>query len=113
MDVARGGRFTKIPTKYPSKAWYTYNDATCGYPCMVVEYCYWTLTSMLGAQKLRKSQIKNEYKLYTRALVKGRDSRALNLLSNRKFSLPTVLPTGAYKVALNKMKMPKEIFPQE
>ena len=35
MDVARGGKFLIPPKKYPSKAWYTYDDTTCDYSCQV------------------------------------------------------------------------------
>ena len=31
MDVARGGHFEDIPSRYPASAWYTYNDETCDY----------------------------------------------------------------------------------
>ena len=50
MDIARGGHFTSIPASYPSEAWYHYDDATCDYRCMAVEYFYWALTTLLGAQ---------------------------------------------------------------
>ena len=39
MDVARGGKFLSAPNKYPSKAWYTYNDKSCGYSCQVKFCC--------------------------------------------------------------------------
>ena len=57
MDVARGGQFTSIPNNYPEEAWYHYDDATCDYNCMVTEYMYWALTSLLGAQENRASEI--------------------------------------------------------
>ena len=53
MDIARGGRFTTIPNYYPNNAWYTYNDKTCDYNCMVTEYVYWAMTSILGTQENR------------------------------------------------------------
>ena len=45
MDTARGGKFTSVPASYPASAWYTYNDSTCTYTCMAVEYIYWAIRS--------------------------------------------------------------------
>merc|ERR1711957_633439 len=100
MDKARGGYFVQIPmkgkkTNYPAKAWYTYSDQSCNYDCMIIEYIYWSLSSMLGAQKLRYAQIGTEYRLNTRARVQKRDPKVFNLLTKTKYHLPTVLPTGA------------------
>lgn len=51
MDIARGGYFLEIPDEYPDDAWYSYYDDTCDYEsCQTVEYFYWALTSLLGAQ---------------------------------------------------------------
>jgi len=69
MDKARGGRFTKVPRNYPRGAWYTYDDTTCGYDCMAMEYFYWVTTSILGAQRNRLDDLSNEWKLVTRQLV--------------------------------------------
>ena len=54
MDLARGGHFPdRRPEKYPDGAWYTYYDNySCSYDCMVSEYIYWALTSILGAQEV-------------------------------------------------------------
>lgn len=57
MDIARGGRFRKIPDPYPVNAWYTYDDETCEYDCMAAEYIYWAMTSILGAQENKLSEI--------------------------------------------------------
>ena len=45
MDLARGGRFDTIPSPYPDGAWFTYDDRTCDYSCMVTEY------TLLGAHQ--------------------------------------------------------------
>jgi len=97
MDIARGGQFTSIPNNYPSGAWYTYDDSTCTYDCMAVEYIYWALTSMLGAQENRLDEIQQEWKLNTRAKVETQDPAIFQLLANPEYKFPTVLPDGTYR----------------
>jgi len=96
MDVARGGQFTSIPNNYPEEAWYHCNDATCNYNCMVTEYMYWALTSLLGAQENRSSEINNEWELNTPELLEESDLLIFNLLTNPQYNFPTVLPDGTY-----------------
>ena len=99
MDKARGGKFETVPPSYPETAWYTYDDETCNYNCMVVEYFYWALTSILGAQDFdgRYDYIRNEWKLNTLDKVKNGDPDVFKLLNNPKYKLPKVLPTGRHK----------------
>ncbi|TKG94962.1 hypothetical protein EYV94_09610 [Puteibacter caeruleilacunae] len=97
MDIARGGKFTSIPNKYPANAWYSYDDTTCEYDCQVTEYFYWAMSSMLGAQENRLNEIGQEWKLNTRALVESKDQNIFNLLTAPDYKLPTVLPDGSYK----------------
>ena len=98
MDIARGGQFMTIPNPYPENAWYTYDDVTCEYAdCQTIEYLYWALTSMLGAQENRLSDIDNEWKLNTRTLVENTDTAIFSLLTNPTFKMPTVLPDGTYR----------------
>ncbi len=96
MDLARGGQFTSIPNPYPSGAWYTYDDTTCDYACMVTEYHYWALTSILGAQENRLHEIGQEWKLNTSDLVENQDEAAFQLLTDEQYHFPTVLPDGTY-----------------
>lgn len=99
MDIARGGKFLTIPNSYPSGAWYTYDDSTCDYKsCQTIEYLYWALTSMLGAQatSTRLSEIQHEWKLNTRAKVEQTDKAIYALLTNPTYKMPTVLPDGTY-----------------
>ncbi len=92
MDIARGGNFTTIPN-----AWYTYNDATCEYDCMSTEYIYWAMSSILGAQTNRLSEISQEWDLNTNALVQSTDNTIYTLLTDPQYKFPTVLPDGTYK----------------
>ena len=98
MDTARGGQFEAIPTSYSDSAWYTYDDETCDYSCMVTEYVYWSLTSILGAQAgdERLAQIDNEWQLNTREKVQNQDTAVYTLLTNAEYGLATSLPDGDY-----------------
>ncbi|MEM7297744.1 MAG: hypothetical protein AAF391_05700 [Bacteroidota bacterium] len=97
MDKARGGQFTTVPTSYPDDAWYTYDDQTCDYSCMATEYIYWAMTSMLGAQENRFSEISQEWTLNTNAKVESGDPDVYALLTSNNYKLPTVLPDGTYR----------------
>ena len=97
MDVARGGTFQNPPNPYPTNAWYTYDDVTCNYECQVSEYSYWVLSSILGAQENRLTDIENEWKLNTALKVQTTDTKAWTLFNNPTYKLPTVLPDGTYK----------------
>lgn len=97
MDIARGGRFYEVPDEYPEGAWYSYEDETCNYQCMVAEYFYWTMTTMLGAQEGRANEIEDEWRLHTRKLLRVQDRRVFRLLTNPKYGLPKVLPDGVYR----------------
>ena len=97
MDIARGGQFTSVPSAYPTGAWYTYNDETCEYECMATEYIYWAMTSILGAQENRLTDIQAEWDLNTRSLVENNDPAVYALLTNPAYNIPNVLPDGSYK----------------
>ena len=97
MDIARGGQFTSIPRNYPTDAWYTYDDSTCDYECMATEYFYWALTSILGAQENRLSEISQEWDLNTREKVEQTDVAVFELLTDPQYKLPTILPDGTYR----------------
>lgn len=99
MDKARGGRFTSIPSSYPSSSWYHYDDKTCEYNCMVTEYVYWAITSNLGAQNFgsRCSEIANEWKLCTPTQLQSGDPDIHALITDSIYGLPTVLPDGKYR----------------
>ena len=76
MDVARGGKFTSIPSSYPSTAWYTFTDSICccsSYECQATEYIYWGVCAWVGALVGRGDEIKNEWKFETRAKLEAGD----------------------------------------
>ncbi len=104
MDVARGGRFRRVPRRYPKTAWYHYDDETCDYGCQCAEYFYWALTTLLGAQDYpgRKEQIADEWQPNTRELLERRDKAVLKLLTDPRYKLPTVRPDGTYGAAAGK-----------
>jgi len=99
MDIARGGQFETIPASYPSGAWYTYNDESCDYSCMVTEYTYWSLTSILGAQHAsgRLEDIQQEWKLNTKDKVQAHDTAVYTILTDGQYGLPSTLPNGSYQ----------------
>lgn len=97
MDTARGGQFTEIPSTYPANAWYFYDDKTCDYSCMVTEYHYWALTSILGAQENRLGEIDKEWKLNTKEKVEQQDVAVYQLLTDPQYKFPIILPDGTYK----------------
>ena len=96
MDTARGGNFTKVPDPYPDNAWYTYDDKTCNYQCMAVEYFYWALTSYLGHLSSHCTDIDNEWDLCTKSLVMSKDPAVTAIITDSKYGLPTVLPDTTY-----------------
>jgi hypothetical protein len=98
MDLARGGRFRRVPRRYPEAAWYHYDDRTCDYECMAAEYLYWALTSHLGGQAFpgRAEEIAHEWECPTPELLATRDPGVVRLLTDPTLSLPRVLPDGTY-----------------
>jgi hypothetical protein len=98
MDTARGGHLQEIPNPYPAGAWYSYDDETCEYNCMIAEYFYWALTSLLGAQDFpgRQDEIGHEWKLNTPEKLAATDTAIYKLLTNPEYSIPTLLPDGVY-----------------
>ena len=100
LDRARGGRFRRVPRRYPKGAWFTYDDRTCDYGCQCTEYLYWAITSTLGAQaaKHRREEISHEWKLFSKELVRTRDPHIFKLITDAKYKLPARLPDGKYEV---------------
>ena len=92
MDIARGGFFKITPKVYPDNSWYHYYDKSCDYSCMITEYFYWSLTSLLGAQINRYDEISEEWELNTPKKME-RDKLMMELLQDKKYQIPKRLPT--------------------
>ena len=97
MDAARGGQFDGPPPGgYPDGAWYTYDDETCEYQCMVSEYVYWLHTSLLGGQVDRCDTIAEEWRPCTPAQARRMDARGVEALEQTLLGDITSLPDGRY-----------------
>ena len=92
MDIARGGFFRVTPKVYPENSWYHYYDKSCDYSCMITEYFYWSLTSLLGAQINRYDEISEEWELNTTKKME-RDKLMMELLQDKKYQIPKRLPS--------------------
>ena len=92
MDIARGGFFKVTPKAYPENSWYHYYDKSCDYSCMITEYFYWSLTSLLGAQINRYDEISEEWELNTPQKME-KDKLIMELLEDKKYQIPTRLPS--------------------
>jgi hypothetical protein len=98
MDIARGGHFEQIPDPYPADAWYHYDDDTCDYGCMSIEYLYWAHTTLLDAQSDpdRCDWISGEWELCTPAQLEAGDVAVHQLLTDPTYSMASTLPDGTY-----------------
>ena len=98
MDAARGGQFLTVPNPYPSSAWYHYDDQTCDYECMMIEYMYWAIVSYMGI--LDDSQtaagIANEWEPYNATLLQSMDVLMYALITDPVYKLPQLAPDGNY-----------------
>jgi len=98
MDVARGGQFLNIPNQYPEEAWYHYDDWTCDYECMAIEYFYWCIVSYMGIldDVQTCNGIANEWELCTPELFQQTDTAMYGIISNSEYQLPQLAPDGNY-----------------
>tara|TARA_B100001250_G_scaffold61474_1_gene48036 strand:- start:444 stop:1454 length:1011 start_codon:yes stop_codon:yes gene_type:complete len=98
MDIARGGQFLNIPNQYPEEAWYHYDDWTCDYECMAIEYLYWCIVSYMGI--LNDSQtcngIANEWELCSPTLFEQTDIIMHNIIADSNNMIPQLAPDGNY-----------------
>jgi len=98
MDMARGGQFITIPDPYPDEAWYHYDDWTCEYDCMAMEYLYWCIVTNMGilADAQTCAGIANEWEPCTPELFESTDTLMFNLVTNPENMLPQLAPDGNY-----------------
>ena len=87
MDEARGGYFEKAQRRYPSTAYYTYDDDSCTYACQITEFTYWAITSLRGQQTDRGNEISDEWKLYTPEKIRNVAPNLEKLLSKEEFQI--------------------------
>lgn len=98
MDTARGGQHLSIPTPYPNEAWYHYDDATCDYECMAIEYLYWMTVTNMGIlnDSPTCSGIANEWEPCSPALLQSTDVLGYALITDPAYKLPQIAPDGNY-----------------
>jgi hypothetical protein len=98
MDSARGGQYLSIPNPYPNSAWYHYDDATCDYGCMAIEYLYWMLVTNMGILNDTPTcnGIANEWEPCSPALLQSMDVLGHALITDPLYKLPQNAPDGNY-----------------
>jgi len=98
MDIARGGQFLNVPNNYPTQAWYHYDDWTCDYECMAIEYMYWCIVSHMGILDDIQTcnGIDNEWELCTPELFQNTDVAMYELITNPMYKIPQLAPDGNY-----------------
>ena len=87
MDEARGGYFEKAQTRYPSDAYYTYDDVTCTYSCQITEFTYWAITSLRGQQVDRVKEISDEWQLNTPQKIRSKAPKLEKLLTKDEYKI--------------------------
>ena len=111
MDVARGGQFIQHPNNYPQEAWYHYDDYTCDYGCMAIEYLYWCIVTNMGilADAATCTGIADEWEPCTPALFEQTDTLMYALITDNTYLIPQLAPDGNYcPVSIN---ITNEIYP--
>lgn len=98
MDIARGGQFLSVPSTYPEEAWYHYDDETCDYECMAIEYIYWAQVSNMGLldDPQTCAGIDNEWELCSVELLQSTDALVYDLITDPQYFLPQLAPDGTY-----------------
>lgn len=98
MDIARGGQFLNVPSTYPASSWYHYDDWTCDYECMAIEYMYWAIVSNMNIldDPQTASGIANEWEAYNSTLLQSMDILMYSLITDPQYKIPQIAPDGNY-----------------
>ena len=98
MDIARGGQFLTIPSKYPEAGWYHYDDWTCDYQCMAIEYLYWSIVSNMGLldNSIICSGIYDEWELCSPEEFESIDILMHAIITDPEYKMPQLAPDGNY-----------------
>ena len=98
MDVARGGQFLSIPNQYPEEGWYHYDDWTCDYQCMAMEYLYWCIVTNMGLldNNMICWSISDEWELCTPEEFENIDVLMYAIITNPEYKIPQLAPNGNY-----------------
>ncbi len=106
MDEARGGQFLSVPNEYPEDSWYHYNDWTCDYECMAIEYLYWCIVSNMGLldNNFICSGISDEWELCTQQDFQNTDLLMYAIITEPEYHMPQFSPDGNYCVENSELK---------
>ena len=114
-DLARSGHFESVPQdntygggpangRYPSGAWFHSADSTCGYSCQVNQYIWWGVSTLMGFNEARCSNVSGEWghqdypsQLCSKTGLYVRDLNLYDLLTASGYRFPTVSPSGEYR----------------
>ena len=98
MDEARGGQFIEHPGEYPEDAWYHYDDVTCEYDCMAIEYLYWAQVANMGLLNDTETcdGIDDEWQPCSKELLESMDVLIYALVTDPQYMLPLIAPDGQY-----------------
>ena len=98
MDVARGGQFLTLPNPYPEEAWFHYDDWTCDYECMAIEYLYWAIVAEMGLldDPWIAEGISDEWELTSPEQLEAVDVLIHALITDPQYGIPLQAPDGNY-----------------
>jgi len=105
MDEARGGQFLSIPNQYPEDSWYHYDDETCDYECMAIEYLYWCIVSNMGLLDNNSicNGISDEWELCTQQDFQNTDLLMYAILTDAEYHIPQLAPDGNYCIETSEL----------